>query len=51
VDAVGDGVERSLLGQRVWVWEAAHERAEGTAQELAVVPARQVVPLPDDASF
>jgi len=51
VAAVGAGVERSLIGQRVWIWEAAHERADGTAQELAVVPARQVVPLPVDASF
>src|SRR5277367_2040843 len=51
VAAAGHGVDRSLLGRRVWVWEAAHERADGTAQEWAVVPVRQVVPLPDDASF
>jgi NADPH:quinone reductase len=51
VVAAGAGVDRSLLGRRVWIWEAAHERADGTAQEWAVVPARQVVPLPDDASF
>jgi NADPH:quinone reductase len=52
VDAVGRGVDASLLGLRVWVWEAAHLRpAGGTAQEYAVVPARHVVPLPDVASF
>lgn len=52
VDAVGPGVEAALLGLRVWVWEAAHLRpAGGTAQEYAVVPARQVVQLPDGASF
>ncbi len=52
VDAVGEGVEAALDGLRVWVWEAAHNRpAGGTAQELAVVPARHVVPLPDVASF
>ena len=52
VDAVGQGVEATLLGRRVWVWEAAHLRpAGGTAQEFAVVPARQVVLLPDGASF
>ena len=39
------------VGQRVWVWEAAYQRPEGTAQEYALVPARRVVPLPDDASF
>lgn len=52
VDAVGEGVEAALDGLRVWVWEAAHNRPSGgTAQELSVVPARHVVPLPDLASF
>ena len=52
VDAVGQGVEAALLGLRVWIWEAAHLRPSGgTAQEYAVVPARQVVFLPDVASF
>lgn len=52
VDAVGEGVQASLLGLRVWIWEAAHGRpAGGTAQEYAVVPARHVVLLPDSASF
>ncbi|MGH3743290.1 MAG: NADPH:quinone reductase, partial [Mycobacteriales bacterium] len=52
VEAVGAGVEPALVGLRVWVWEAAHGRpAGGTAQELAVLPARQVVTLPDAASY
>ncbi|GAB2456536.1 NADPH:quinone reductase [Jatrophihabitans fulvus] len=51
VDAVGEGVEAALVGVRVWVWEAAYARAEGTAQQYATVPARQVVALPDSASF
>jgi NADPH2:quinone reductase len=52
VDAVGQGVEASLQGLRVWVWEAAHQRPSGgTAQEYAVVPARHVVLLPDVADF
>jgi NADPH:quinone reductase len=38
-------------GDRVWVWDAAFQRPDGTAQELVVLPARQVVPLPDGASF
>src|SRR5262249_3636203 len=32
-------------------WEAAWRRADGTAQESLVLPARQAVPLPDGASF
>lgn len=52
VDAVGEGVQASLLGLRVWIWEAAHGRPiGGTAQEYAIVPARHVVLLPDSASF
>jgi NADPH2:quinone reductase len=51
VDAVGQGAEQALLGLRVWIWEAAHQRPEGTAQEYALVPASHVVTLPDSASF
>ncbi|MGH9037336.1 MAG: zinc-binding dehydrogenase, partial [Acidimicrobiia bacterium] len=48
---VGEGVSSLAVGQRVWLWEAAWRRADGTAQEQVVLPARQAVPLPDDASF
>jgi NADPH:quinone reductase len=51
VEAVGPGVEGALHGLRVWTWEAAHQRPDGTAQEQAIVPARHVVTLPDSASF
>jgi NADPH:quinone reductase len=51
VDAVGDGVDRSRVGERVWLWEAAWRRADGTAQEYVVLPERQAVRLPDGVSF
>lgn len=51
VDAVGPGVPDSRVGEKVWLWEAAYRRADGTAQEYVVLPARQAVPLPDHASF
>ena len=51
VDAVGEGVDAALAGQRVWTWEAAYQRPEGTAQQYAIIPARQVVPLPEWAGF
>ena len=51
VDAVGPGVTGFEVGDRVWVFLAAHERPTGTAQEFAVLPAERVVPLPDAASF
>ena len=51
IDAVGDGVADSRVGERVWLWEAAWQRTDGTAQELVVIPSRQAVPLPDAASM
>jgi NADPH2:quinone reductase len=51
VDAVGTGVDRARLGQRVWIWEAAYQRPHGTAADMTVLPERQAVPLPDSASF
>jgi NADPH2:quinone reductase len=51
VEAVGSGVDAALVGERVWVWEAAFQRTDGTTQELAAIPVHQVVPLPTAASF
>ena len=51
IDAVGEGVDQSRVGQRVWLYLAAAGRPTGTAAEFTVVPAGQAVPLPDEASF
>ncbi|MFS0794188.1 NADPH:quinone reductase [Microbacterium sp. 1P10AE] len=51
VDAIGDGVDGLAVGDRVWVYLAAHQRAFGTAAEYAVIPASRAVPLADGASF
>jgi NADPH:quinone reductase len=51
VDAVGAGVEAAWQGLRVWTWEAAHGRPDGTAQERTIIPVRQVALLPDNASY
>ncbi|WP_031513300.1 NADPH:quinone reductase [Streptomyces sp. NRRL F-5123] len=51
IDAVGEGVEQSRAGQRVWLFMAAAGRPTGTAAEFTVVPAEQAVPLPDEAGF
>jgi NADPH2:quinone reductase len=51
VDAVGDGVDASRVGERVWLWEAAWQRADGTAQEYVVLRERQAVRLDDTVSF
>lgn len=51
VDAVGDGVDASRVGQRVWVWFAAAGRRWGTAAEYTIVPDHQAVRLPDGVTF
>ncbi|MDH6464903.1 NADPH2:quinone reductase [Micromonospora sp. A200] len=45
VEAVGEGVDQILIGQRVWLWEAAWQRPWGTAAEYTVVPVRHAVSL------
>lgn len=51
IDAVGHGVGTERVGERVWIWEAAYRRTEGTTQDYALVPAAQAVFLPDFAPF
>ena len=51
VDAVGDGVAGLQVGQRVWIREAAWQRADGIAQEYVLLPAANVLALPGGASF
>lgn len=46
VDAVGEGVDARRVGERVWIWNGAWGRANGTAAQFIVLPARQAVPLP-----
>lgn len=51
VDAVGADVTEFSVGDRVWVFMAQHRRPGGTAQEYVVLPATNVVPLPEGVSF
>lgn len=50
VDAVGEGVDRDRIGQRVWVYGAQSYRPSGTAAQLVVVPDALAVDLPDGVS-
>jgi NADPH2:quinone reductase len=47
VDAVGAGVSRAWIGQRVWCYGAQTYRPFGTAAEFTTVPLQQVAPLPE----
>lgn len=51
IDAVGEGVPESRLGERVWLWNAQYKRPSGTAAEYVVLPARQAVTLPNGTSY
>jgi NADPH2:quinone reductase len=51
IEAVGEGVDPSRTGERVWVYFAARQRPYGTAAEYTVVPAERAVPLPDGTGF
>src|SRR4051795_3477273 len=50
IDGVGAGVDRSRIGQRVWVYGAQSYRPFGTAAQRTVVPAEQAVQLPREVS-
>jgi NADPH2:quinone reductase len=51
IDQAGDGVPKSRIGERVWVWNGQWKRPFGTAAEYIVLPAIQAVKLPDSVGF
>jgi len=51
ITAVGEGVDRTRIGQRVWIWNGQWQRPNGTAAEYITVPSDQAVEMPDDMSF
>lgn len=51
IAAVGDGVDQGRVGERVWVWEAFHNKWQGTAAEFVCVGHSRAMPLPNGVSF
>jgi NADPH2:quinone reductase len=51
IEAVGQGVPQSRVGERVWVYESAWNRPHGTAAEYTTVPSVHTVQLPDTVDF
>ncbi|MCX7560951.1 NADPH:quinone reductase [Sulfitobacter sp. F26204] len=47
IDTVGDGVDPSRIGQRVWIWNGQWQRPRGTAANHITLPEDMAVPLPD----
>ena len=50
IEAVGGGVDKARIGQRVWIWNGQWQRAFGTCAEYICLPADQAVVLPDATS-
>jgi NADPH:quinone reductase len=49
--AVGEGVDSSRVGERVWVYQANFQRRFGTAAQFVALESRRAVPLPANTSF
>ena len=51
ITVVGEDVDKSRIGQRVWIWNGQWQRPNGTAAEYISVPSTQAVEMPEDMSF
>lgn len=51
IEAVGEGVPSSRVGERVWIYEAQRGSAWGTAADSVVVPTHKAVSLPEWFDF
>jgi NADPH:quinone reductase len=47
IEAVGEGIDKARIGQKVWIWNGQWRRPFGTAAEMIALPADQAVALPD----
>ena len=48
---VGKGVDKSRIGERVWLWNAAFGRANGTCAEFISIPESQAVKINSNVSY
>ena len=51
IESVGEGVDKNRKGERVWVFQAQHERRFGTAAEYVAISSNCVPRLPKEAGF
>lgn len=51
IEAVGAGVDKARVGERVWIWNGQWKRPFGTAAEYIALPQEQAVRLPDNVDF
>jgi len=48
---VGEGVDKNRIGEKVWIWNGAFGRANGTCAELISLPEFQAVKINNDVSY
>lgn len=51
IEAIGQGVGRERLGERVWVYNGQYQRRMGTSAEYITLPQEQAVFLPGNSDF
>ncbi|WP_430437485.1 NADPH:quinone reductase [Oceanibaculum nanhaiense] len=51
IDQVGEGVDPSRIGRRVWVFAAQAKRPFGTAADFTCVPSDYAIDLPEGTGF
>ena len=51
IEAVGDGGDKSRVGERVWLYQAQFARRFGTASEYVAIDASRAAHLPETTSF
>jgi NADPH:quinone reductase-like Zn-dependent oxidoreductase len=51
IESVGDGVDASRVGERVWIYQAQYGRRFGTAAEYLAIHSSRAPRLPDNAGF
>jgi len=51
IEAVGQGVSESRVGERVWVYQAQYGRRCGTAARYVAIASGRAVALPENTSF
>ncbi|MCH8058864.1 MAG: NADPH:quinone reductase, partial [Proteobacteria bacterium] len=51
IEAVGEGIDRNRIGERVWIYQAQYARRFGTAAEYVAVDSTRAATLPDAVGF
>ena len=49
--SAGEGVPKSRVGERVWVYQAQFERPSGTAAEYVALDSSRAISLPDNTDY